>query len=671
MIRKKTFLVLFVFILAINIVYAQEVVYLAKNSINVDQNYIDALEEVGFSVNVVFDSEIPSTDFDNYHMIFIGDGLFSNYDRIPVTDKECLIANTHHLDDWKIAGYAGIISIGNNYLKGKIVYNETPITEGIESPVRLYDDYGVLGYYLPRLPNRARGTKNIIGTDNFDQNPLLGIIPEGETLYPSGTSNAKTAFFGIIKTDDWTEESETLFKRTALWLVDHYNFPVIVNISVEDINNDSAKVICETDRPTNVTLYYGTDLNMNDIIEIENFVENHEVLIENLEESITYFYQIKVCSNSGFCKNSSVFNFTTLDLTYPTLVSTSVENLTNSSAIIRGQSNEIVSAELFFGENIDELNPPLGGGVGDEFGFGLSDLNENTQYFYLIKMCDLSNNCANSSIYNFTTLDFTAPSAPENLILEVINSNNIKIKWDASAGSSQYNIYMSDNSDVASFDLQTISVTTTSTEYIDNSASSIKQKYYIVRAEDAAGNKENNTNIVGKFDLELKQGYNLVSFPILPFDVNINSVMHQNNSYHPISEIITFNENLKEFETSIYSDTWTGQVNNLFPLKGYFFKAEQRTDFTIVGHPQIEYQLDLVDGMNLVGLTLFENQRIEQIITQSPANHDITEISSRNIDGSYNIATYYGLNRWFNEFEINPGKCYWLKANKNSTLVIS
>ena len=41
--------------------------------------------------------------------------------------------------------------------------------------------------------------------------------------------------------------------------------------------------------------------------------------------------------------------------------------------------------------------------------------------------------------------------------------------------------------------------------------------------------------------------------------------------------------------------------------------------------------------MNLFGLTVFENKNIQDVIIQSPANYNITEIVSRNNNGSYDI----------------------------------
>ena len=74
--KKRIFLNIFLFTLLINLISAADVAYIYNKDYKVDQNVIDIFEELGMSVKLVKDKDVPRTNFDDFHMIFVGDGLF-------------------------------------------------------------------------------------------------------------------------------------------------------------------------------------------------------------------------------------------------------------------------------------------------------------------------------------------------------------------------------------------------------------------------------------------------------------------------------------------------------------------------------------------------------------------------------------------------------------------
>jgi len=110
---------------------------------------------------------------------------------------------------------------------------------------------------------------------------------------------------------------------------------------------------------------------------------------------------------------------------------------------------------------------------------------------------DAASNTATSSIS--LTLDNTAPPAPTSLSATAIAGGSIKLTWTASSPEtdvSQYNIYRATTSAGQDYSSTTYTVSAGITTYTDTSTTDGQTYYYVVRAQDAAGNIETNTNEV-------------------------------------------------------------------------------------------------------------------------------------------------------------------------------
>jgi len=217
-----------------------------------------------------------------------------------------------------------------------------------------------------------------------------------------------------------------------------------------------------------------------------------------------------------------------------------------------------------------------------------------------------------------------------------------------------------------SFDFNSPAASTASHSYTDLTAPAAQQRYYVVRAEDEEFNEETNTFIVGKYDLELVAGYNLVALPLVPFDNDIDAVLHHSITYNPLSEVRRFDNDDQEFKTQMFLGiTWNPLAfQSLNYGEGYFFKADAATDLTLVGTLPEATAVSIKQGMNLFGLASLETKQITDVIAGNA-----TEVGKRNMDGSYSLATFIP-NTWHNSFLLEPGTGYWLKATHNHDLVL-
>jgi len=207
-----------VLLFCVNNVLAIDVAYIVKEDGNPNFDLIYIMEDEGISYEVIDESDIKGVDFDDYEMILVWDEPLENYEDIPVKSKKSLIGNTRYLDEWGISKRVDS-RVGTGYEYGRIITSNS-ITQGLTSPMKLYNKRNLEFCYLPRnLNDRATGLKNIVSKDSSHMNIVIGTIDAFEELYGGGLAGGKIAFFGLVHTDSWTDNSRLLFIRTLDWVL--------------------------------------------------------------------------------------------------------------------------------------------------------------------------------------------------------------------------------------------------------------------------------------------------------------------------------------------------------------------------------------------------------------------------------------------------------------------
>ncbi|MGB9749028.1 MAG: hypothetical protein ACP5OZ_02435 [Candidatus Woesearchaeota archaeon] len=393
---------------------------------------------------------------------------------------------------------------------------------------------------------------------------------------------------------------------------------------------------------------------------------------------------IVYCMDEFGNAKSKVVNFF-IDTTMPIVVDFyhSPQNPTELDLVsINAEINELNFEEVkaYYRVNYGAWNSAT---MSPSWNVNIGSFNSNDFVEYYIFVKDKANNNATTSTKNFTVgkSDNTPPNMPLNLRAEWLDGNSIIILWDEPSGEkpSYYNIYISDNpyAELSSFDFLHPNASVIALNYTDTTAGFVRRRFYIVRSVDSSGNEDNNTFRFGKFDLELNQGMNLVSLPLIPFNNSIFKIMHQSPSYNPISEVMR-RKNLGEYDIATFyienpPNYWWSSTDfySMENGTGYWFKSKYNVNFTITGAVATQTQNKLLNsGMNLVGLTSLYDYNLWDIIVQTPADYSVLEVMKRKQDGSYMIATYYPQNPphyWWsydNLKKINPGIGYWFKTNK-------
>ncbi len=120
-------------------------------------------------------------------------------------------------------------------------------------------------------------------------------------------------------------------------------------------------------------------------------------------------------------------------------------------------------------------------------------------YYYVVRAQDAAGNIETNTFEASAATSVTGLPPPTNLTATAIAGDGIKLTWTASspeADVAQYNIYRATTSGGENYSSPTYTVSAGITTYTDTSTTDGVTYYYVVRAQDAAGNIETNTNEV-------------------------------------------------------------------------------------------------------------------------------------------------------------------------------
>jgi len=663
-------LLLLVLLILVPTAYAYEgnALYLMKYPPAYWTRPVAVMEDMGFNVDIVNSANAPFIDYSSYEFMLIHDDNFPNPDDIPVNDVKAIIMNSKNMDDWH---WSTIVSYDEQSVPLEVFNPQANpiISNGLPSPlIQIYDrccSSGSLGIPVHYLAQRYKSPflgVAIAEEDDIDD-AVLATAEPGTLLKDAVYSNAKSVFFGITRTEYWTDDSETLFRNSIIWLYTDTTPPVISDILVSDITETAARVTFTTDESADTKVEYGITTALGEEVTDVTYVTSHDTLLVSLQPETDYFFQVTACNIDGYCTTSVQDTFSTLDLSAPIITQNEVTDLSDTTAEITIGTDELADATLNYGVVSGSPDEQLSF---DTFAlshiFDVIGLEDYTTYYYTVTVCDEDDNCDASSEEEFTTFDYTAPGAPLNLIANVINPNGLELEWAAPADDdvSHYNIYISTTPD--SFDFGTVDATTSLLGWTDASATDVQQRYYVVRTVDNAGNVEENENVVGKFDIAIAEGANLISLPLAPFDPAIAEVMHHTALFNPITEV-TF-----EDLTSTYSGNWAGTLTELNINFGYFFISDSSFIFTHVGTPVGAQTIELATGTNMVGWTSLESKAL---LLTLPTDGTVVEVFDHTAPETYDIATFYlSQGDWSfceNAFEFEPGEGYVIKVSEPVT----
>lgn len=122
---------------------------------------------------------------------------------------------------------------------------------------------------------------------------------------------------------------------------------------------------------------------------------------------------------------------------------------------------------------------------------------DGVTYYYVVRAQGDIGNIETNTNEAIATASAAAPPSPSNLIAAPISGDGVQLTWTASSPEtdvSQYNIYRATSSGAQDFSSPTYTVSVGISSYKDSAATQGQTYYYVVRAQDAAGNTDSNSN---------------------------------------------------------------------------------------------------------------------------------------------------------------------------------
>jgi len=240
---RLTHSAVFLFVVALAAsVYAEDIVYVVKDTSRLNNDFLSAISDLGLTVRIVDDNNIKLLNLSSYKMMLIGNDRFSFPQDIPVNNFPSLIVNEYHMEDWYWSSGISFTS-SSQPLDARNVYNNT-ITKNLPDVVQVYDSccYNSISIPLYYLPKEKRSVKirPITSTMSDILNTVVATASKGTLLKSGYISNAKGVFFGITESYMWTQDAESLFKNSILWLT---NQPPILKSIIPSKSFDEDSVL--------------------------------------------------------------------------------------------------------------------------------------------------------------------------------------------------------------------------------------------------------------------------------------------------------------------------------------------------------------------------------------------------------------------------------------------
>lgn len=256
---KKFLFLIFGILMMSGLVVAVDVAYVV-NSVSVNSDFTDAMDELSLTYDVIFSSDVSSIDFNDYQMILLNNQDFPNPEEIPINEFPALMVNGRNMEDW---GWVNPISKvkQSSPLHNEIINPNHPITQDIvTSDIQIYTSSNPELFYLGEN-NIYDGLEVIVSRVDNPFDAVIAVAEAGSVLTKPGYDptivNANSVFFGIHESQYWTEDTRNLFKNSLLWVLnaessgEGSNFEISINEGQNlvsfpiELENSFAEILAE------------------------------------------------------------------------------------------------------------------------------------------------------------------------------------------------------------------------------------------------------------------------------------------------------------------------------------------------------------------------------------------------------------------------------------------
>ena len=163
-----------------------------------------------------------------------------------------------------------------------------------------------------------------------------------------------------------------------------------------------------------------------------------------------------------------------------------------------------------------------------------------------------------------------------------------------------------------------------------------------------------------KYTVPLKQGWNLVSFPLVNSSVSASSLASLG-----ISDVARYNAATGAFDIYMEGISPASYDFNLMPDTGYFVKSNKDIGLTVSGSAPVDRSASLSPGWNLVGWSTYDNSDAKSIAGLLTGKQDIARYDPTT--GTFDIYME-GISPDAYSFVMQPGNGYFISTDSAKTL---
>ncbi len=196
-----------------------DIAYVVVNSFGIDSSLLELFDSLEYSYEIVYESDIPTTDLSEFRLVIIGDQNLKNPRDFPINENKVIVLNSYNYYESTQLGLSGSRSFVSSPSTLKVRLTSSDIAQDVPEQFYAYSisNPNVNSYVLKG--QKPTGTKIIISSASLSADAVIAALEPGTNLLNGKQLEERVLFFGIPKVQYWTPQTKTVFENGFNWVM--------------------------------------------------------------------------------------------------------------------------------------------------------------------------------------------------------------------------------------------------------------------------------------------------------------------------------------------------------------------------------------------------------------------------------------------------------------------